>query len=115
MSLLDSFYHEYNIMNQTTIDDPEGGWISGWTPGATVEMSLDDPTQTQKIIAEANKIEIIHNALFPVGTPVKLGTYLRSVDNPDSVYRVQSKPVSAPGPSSIQVIKADVVETRLPT
>lgn len=114
MNLLDSFYREYNIMNETTVDDPEGGWVTGWTPGATVEMSLDDPTQTQKVIAQANKIEVIHNALFPIGTPVKLGTYLRSVDDENSVYLVQSKPVSAPGPASIQVMKADVIETRLP-
>lgn len=78
-------------------------------------MSLDDPTQTQKMIAQSNKIEVIHNALFPLGTPVKLGTYLRRVDDETAVYQVQSKPVSAPGPSGIQVMKADVMETRLPT
>ena len=91
MSLLDSFYKKYTIMNETTVDDPEGGWVTGWTPGATVEMALDDPT------------------------PVKLGTYLRRVGDETAVYLVQSKPVSAPGPAGIQVMKADVIETRLPT
>ena len=115
MSLLDSFYKKYTIMNETTVDDPEGGWVTGWTPGATVEMALDDPTQTQKMIAQAQKIEVIQNALFPVGTPVNLGTYLRRVGDETAVYLVQSKPVSAPGPAGIQVMKADVIETRLPT
>lgn len=115
MSLLDSFYKKYTIMNETTVDDPEGGWVTGWTPGGTVEMSLDDPTQTQKMIAQSNKIEVIHNAIFPIGTPVKLGTYLRRMDDGAAVYLVQSKPVSAPGPSGIQVMRADVIETRLPT
>lgn len=115
MSLLDSFYKKYTIMNETTVDDPEGGWVTGWTPGGTVDMALDDPTQTQKMIAQAQKIEVIHNALFPAGTPVKLGTYLRQVDAESAVYLVQTKPVEAPGPSGIKVLKADVIETRLPT
>ena len=68
MSLLDSFYKKYNIMNQTTVDDPEGGWVSGWTCGATVEMALDDPTQTQKTIAQAQKVQVVQSALFPIGT-----------------------------------------------
>ena len=67
------------------------------------------------MIAQAQKIEVIHNALFPAGTPVKLGTYLRQVDAESAVYLVQTKPVEAPGPSGIKVLKADVIETRLPT
>lgn len=115
MSLLDSFYKKYTIMNRTTADSPEGGWITGWAPGATVEMALDDPTQTQKVIAQAAKVEIINNALFPIGTPVRLNTYLRSVEDGSTVYLVQTKPVEAPGPSNIKVLKAEVIETRLPT
>jgi len=115
MSLLDSFYKKYTIMNETTVDDPEGGWVTGWAPGATVEMALDDPSQTQRMIAQAQKIQVIQNALFPIGTPVKLGTYLRNVEDESSVYLVQSKPVEAPGPSGIKVLKAEVIETRLPT
>lgn len=26
MSLFDSFYKKYTIMNETTVDDPDGGW-----------------------------------------------------------------------------------------
>lgn len=115
MSLLDSFYKKYIIMNYTTVDDPEGGVITGWSPGATVEMALDDPTQTQKIIAQAAKVQIVNNALFPIGTPIRLNTYLRSVDDESAVYLVQTKPVEAPGPSGIKVLKAEVIETRLPT
>ena len=115
MSLLDSFYKKYNIMNQSTVDDPEGGWFTTWTPGATVEMALDDPTQTQKVIAQAAKVEVVSNALFPLRTPVRLNTYLRSVDDEKAVYLVQTKPIEAPGPAGIQVLKADVIETRLPT
>lgn len=119
MSLLDSFYKKYNIMNQTTVDDPEGGWVSGWTSGATVEMALDDPTQTQKTIAQAQKVQVVQSALFPIGTPVWLNAYLRQLaeDVPEGereVYVVQSNPVPAPGPSGIQVLKADVMKTRLP-
>ena len=115
MSLLDSFYKKYNIMNYTTEDDPEGGWITGWTPGATVEMALDDPTQTQRMIAEAHKISVIHKSLFPLGTPVLLNTYLPQEDDKSIVYLVQTKPIEAPGPSGIKVLKAEVVETRLPS
>lgn len=119
MSLLSSFYKKYNIMDRTTADDPEGGWVSGWTPGATVEMALDDPTQTQRMIAEAQKIEVVRNALFPIGTPVQANAYLRQILEEGSgkepeVYKVQTNPVSAPGPSGIQVLKADVIKTRLP-
>ena len=117
MSLLDSFYKKYNIMNQTTVDDPEGGWVSGWTCGATVEMALDDPTQTQKTIAQAQKVQVVQSALFPIGTPVRLHAYLHLLDVPEGereVYVVQSNPVPAPGPSGIQVLKADVMKTRLP-
>ncbi len=115
MSLLDSFYKKYTIMNETTVDDPEGGWITGWTPGATVEMALDDPSQTQRMIAEAQKISVIQWALFPIGTPVRLNTYLRSLDDESVVYLIQTKPVEAPGPSGIRVMKAEVIEARLPT
>lgn len=117
MNLLDSFYKKYTIMNRSNADDPEGGWISGWTPGATVEMALDDPTQTQRMIAEAQKIEVVQNALFPIGTPVEANMYLRQLEGEGGepeVYQLQSNPVSAPGPSGIQVMKADVIKTRLP-
>ena len=114
MSLLESFYKKYTIMNYTTEDGPEGGWVTGWKPGATVEMALDDPTQTQKVIAQAAKVEVINNALFPIGTPVRLNTYLRSADDENAVYLVQTKPIEAPGPSGIKVMKAEVIETRLP-
>ena len=115
MSLLDSFYQKYTIMNKTTADDPEGGWITGWTPGATMEMALDAPSQTQRMIAEAQKISVIKGALFPLGTPVELNTYLRSADNENSVYLVRTNPVEAPGPSGIKVMRAEVIEARLPT
>ncbi len=115
MNLLDLFYKKYTIMNETTVDDPEGGWITGWTLGATVEMALDDPSQTQRMIAEAQKISVIQWALFPIGTPVRLNTYLRSVDDESTVYLIQTKPVEAPGPSGIRVMKAEVIEARLPT
>lgn len=115
MNLLDSFYKKYTIMNETTVDDQEGGWVTGWTPGATVEMALDDPTQTQRMIAEAQKISVIQGALFPIGTPVRLNTYLRRADDESAVYLVQTKPLEAPGPSGIKVLKAEVVEARLPT
>ena len=114
MNLLDAFYKEYNIMNETTVDDPEGGWVTGWTPGATVKMALDDPTQTQRMIAQAQKISVIQGALFPIGTPVRLNTYLRRVDDEIAIYLVQTKPVEAPGPSGINVLKAQVTESRLP-
>ncbi len=115
MSLLESFYKKYNIMNKATTDDPEGGWVTGWTPGATIEMALDEPTQTQRMIAEAQKITVIQWALFPIGTPVSLGAYLRRVDDESAVYLVQTNPVEAPGPSGIKVMRAEVIETRLPT
>lgn len=115
MSLLDAFYKDYNIMNQATVDDPEGGYVSGWTVGATVKMALDDPTQTQRIIAEAQKIEVIQNALFPLGSPIKLNTYLRRVGDETEVFRIQTNPVEAPGPANIKVQKAEVTKTRLPT
>ncbi len=117
MSLLDSFYKKYTIMNRSVVDDPEGGWIpvTGWTEGAKVEMALDDPSQTQRTIAQAAKVQVINNALFPLGTPIFLGAYLRQVDDENAVYLVQTKPVEAPGPSGIKVMKAEVIETRLPT
>ena len=114
MSLLDSFYKKYNIMNETTMDDPEGGWVTGWTPGATVEMALDDPSQAQRLIAQAQRLSVTYPVLFPIGTPVRLNSYLRSVEDESLVYLVQTKPVEAPGPSGIRVIKAEVIETRLP-
>lgn len=115
MSLLDEFYEKYTIMDRTVEDDPEGGWITGWTPGATIEMALDDPSQTQRIIAQAQKVEVIRNALFPSGTPIKLNDYLRSAKDESIVFRVQTNPVDAPGPAGIQVRKAEVIQTRLPT
>lgn len=115
MSLLEAFYEDYNIMNYATIDDPEGGYVSGWTVGATVQMALDDPTQTQRMIAEAQKVEVIQNALFPIGAPVKLNTYLRLSVDESTVYRVQTNPVEAPGPAGIKVQKAEVIKTGLPT
>lgn len=115
MSLLDSFYRKYYVMNESKVDDPEGGCVTAWTPGITVEMALDAPSQTQRMIAEAQKVGVIQNALFPIGAPVHLNTYLRYVEDEDAVYLIQTKPVEAPEPSGIRVLKAEVIETRLPT
>lgn len=114
MSLLDAFYKKYTIMDHVTADDPEGGVVSGWKPGATVEMALDDPTQAQQLIAESQRLEVVRNAVFPIGTPVSYGAYLRSVDDDSLVYRIQSDPVEAPGPAGLQIMKAEVVKARLP-
>lgn len=115
MSLLDAFYKKYTIMDHVTADDPEGGIvISGWRPGATVDMALDDPTQAQQLIAESQRLEVVRNAVFPIGTPVAYGAYLRSVDDESLIYRVQSDPVNAPGPAGIQIMKAEVMKSRLP-
>lgn len=115
MSLLDAFYNKYTIMDHVTADDPEGGVISGWRPGATVDMALDDPTQAQQFIAESQRLEVVRNAVFPIGTPVSYGVYLRRVHDPATIYRIQSEPVPAPGPAGIQILKAEVVKTRLPS
>lgn len=113
MSLLDSYYNDYNIMNKATVDSSEGGWITEWTAGATVQMALDDPTQTQRLIAASENVEVVRNAVFPIGSPIKLGIYLRSVSSDTLVYYVQTNPVEAPGPSGIQVMKAEVIKSRL--
>lgn len=115
MSLLDVFYKNYNVMNKTKVDSPEGGWKTTWTVGATIQMALDDPTQAQRLIADSRQVEVIRNAVFPIGAPVTVNTYLQSVDDQNAVYMVQTNPVEAPAISGIEVIKAEVVKTRLPT
>lgn len=114
MSLLDAYYKSYNIMGKSAVDSPEGGWVAGWVPGETVQMALDDPTQTQKLIADSRQVEVIQNAVFPIGTPIAANTYLRAVDDQNAVYMVQTNPVGAPSVAGIQVIKAEVRKTRLP-
>ncbi len=114
MSLLDSFYRMYNVMEQTAADDTEGGQILHWMPGAAVKMALDAPTQTQHVIAEAQRVSVIQNALFPIDTPVCLNTYLRAMDDESAVYMVRTNPEPAPGPSGIRVRKAEVIKTVLP-
>lgn len=114
MSLLDAFYSDYHIMNKAKVDDGEGGWESVWTAGATIQAALDNPTQTQRLIAEQRKVQEIRNAVFPEGTPIDSGDYIQSVDDESLVYLVQSNPQTAPGVSSIPIMHAEVVKTRLP-
>ncbi len=115
MSLLEALYGQYTVMDPKAAGGPEGGWAVGWTPGATVQMALGSPAQAQKAVAGAQREEAVYNALFPAGTPVRRNDRLRRAEGGDAVYRVRTSPVEAPGPSGVRVMRAEVIETGLPT
>lgn len=53
MSLLDSTYEDFTIINKSVIDDGYGGVTTAWVDGATIKGALAYDSSTQMKIAQA--------------------------------------------------------------
>lgn len=117
MSLLDDYFKEYNVMVPTETEDGEGGQVCSWAPGTVVKMALDAPNSTEKTIANALKAAVTQSAIFPQSEQISRDMYLRLKDNSSVVFRVVSDPDidRTPARSLLNIKRADVVRTELPT
>lgn len=97
--LLDYYGKECVILNKTTQNSPEGGYITSWNECAHFinYQALDTSTEAQ--IAEKQGLSSIYNVLVEKGVPLVYGDYYRDTEA-QTVYRVTSEPSEVQSPAS---------------
>lgn len=108
-------FNDYVIKNKIVKDDGEGGTITVWENGATVKMSLDLGSSSEIRQAEAQKLNTVFTATFPIDTPVRYDNYLEDVKT-GATYRITGNPLDnqTPSEAKFQSCYSTAVRTELP-
>ena len=113
--LLDYYGKECVILNKTTQNSPEGGYITSWNECAhfTNYQALDTSTEAQ--IAEKQGLTALYNVLVEKSVPLAYGDYYRDIET-QTTYRVTSEPseVQAPASSSLNLKRYSAEKAVLP-
>ena len=86
MSFFYDAFKDFTIKNRSVVSDGEGGYITTWTDGAVVKMSLTLGSAQEAREALSQRLNATFTAALPIDTPVKRDDYLQSVDTGD-IYR----------------------------
>ncbi len=89
MSLLDGFSEDYVIMDKTTVPDGEGGFITQWTEGAKVSLSIAHDTSIEALRAEAEGVTSTYTFIFKKNINLSFPDVLKRLSD-GQVFRVTS-------------------------
>ena len=89
MSLLDSAYESFVMMDRVTRSDGYGGYVSTWTEGAEIEAALRLDTSMQARTAEAQGVTSVYTIVTKRGVNLSYHDVLRRVET-GKVFRVTS-------------------------
>lgn len=115
MSLLNDFSRPCVLLDKTTRQDGEGGYITQWTEGATFDNYAALNTSTEAVIAERQGVSAIYTGLVKKDVPIAYGDYYRDTTT-GQVYRVTSNPADkvAPASASFDLKSFTAERTELP-
>lgn len=91
MSYFDDAFDEYILKNRSVVDDGEGGFVTNWVDGATIQAALDLGSSREVREAKARDLKTVYTATFPKNTPVRYGDYIESVETGE-IFRITSEP-----------------------
>lgn len=113
--LLDYYGRDCVILNKTTQNSPEGGYITTWNECANFTNYQALNTSTEAQIAEKQGLTAIYNALVEKDVPLTYGDYYRDVET-QATYRITSEPseVQAPAGSTLNLKRFSAEKAVLP-
>lgn len=115
MNLLESMMTPCRMMDRITTDDPYGGTISRWVPGASLQALIRKDSSSEVLIAEKNGMTELYTVV--IHKPLRLrqnDVIMRVSDN--ETFRITSDSLDwdAPEAATVKIAKA-TAERWVPT
>ena len=108
-------YKSFQILNYVQENDPYGGYIDRYEPGATFDavLKLDDSVIAQQ--AQAQGVKGVYTLTYDKALRLPWHTVFREADEPSKTYRVTSKDENAtPSISTLDLRQVKVEEWVIP-
>lgn len=115
MTLIESMMDKCVILNHIRTDDPVGGYVEDWTPGATFDATIIKNTTTDAQIAEKQGISELFTVVVKKSFSLDFhDVFKRLSDN--EIFRVTSPPTDSEAPmaSTVQIAKVTAERWELP-
>lgn len=115
MSLLDRMMTPCRIMDHITGDDPYGGIIDSYEPGATIQAVIRKDTTTEAQVAEKSGM----SEFFTIVTNKRVRLHYHDVirrESDGAIFRITSDSLDseAPDASTVKITKATAERWVLP-
>ena len=115
MTLIESMMDKCVILNHIRTDDPVGGYVEDWTPGATFDATIIKNTTTDAQIAEKQGISELFTVVVKKSFSLDFhDVFKRLSDN--EIFRVTSRQTDSEAPmaSTVQIAKVTAERWELP-
>lgn len=89
MSLLESAYEDFTILNKSIVDDGYGGVTTEWTDGATIQGAMVFDNSTQMKIAQAMGVTAVYTLTVKKSVVLDYHTVLRR-ESDKKIFRLTS-------------------------
>lgn len=89
MSLLDSAYEDFTIINKAVVDDGYGGTTVVWSDGASIKGALVFDSSTQMKVAEAMGVTSAYTLTVKRGVELDYHTVIRR-ESDARIFRITS-------------------------
>lgn len=89
MSLLDSAYEDFTIINKSVIDDGYGGVTTAWVDGATIKGAMVFDGSAEMKIAQAMGVTSAYTLTVKKNIPLDYHTVLRR-ESDGKIFRLTS-------------------------
>ena len=89
MSLLESAYEDFTILNKSVVDDGYGGVTTEWTDGATIQGAIVFDNSTQMKIAQAAGVTSAYTLTVKKSMLLDYHTVLRR-ESDKKIFRLTS-------------------------
>ncbi len=116
MTLLDGMMTECRMMDRTTLDDPYGGTIDAYVPGARFQATIRKDSSTEAIIAEKNGLSEIFTVVVSKRMRLRQNDVIRR-EKDQQIFRITSDTLDseAPDASTVKITKCTAERWTLPT
>lgn len=116
MSLLDSTFENFTILNKSVVDDGYGGTQTVWSDGATIKGAMPLDTSTQAKIAQQMGVTSIYTITVRKSTELDFHTVLRR-ESDGRIFRITSNTddKKTPESASLDMRQYSAEEWSLPT
>lgn len=116
MSLVDEMMSDFEIINKSVVDDPEGGTQTIWTDGATIQAVAVKDSSMQAKIAEAQGVTSVYTIVTSKENALDFHTVLRRKSD-GTIFRITEEDADnkTPESSNLDIKKLSAEKWRLPT
>ena len=89
MSLLDNAFEDFTIINKSKVPDGEGGFITTWTDGATIQAASRLDNSTVAKIAQAQGVTAVYTIFTRKSITLEFHDVIRR-ERDKKIFRITS-------------------------